>query len=133
MTLARKKYSPWFGSKKESVRSKLRKVRAATETASKQADIVPGATAMPGSSCNHVGNSIFTNFSNFSTVILRWKVMSALVEGLGCTLCGCSTLIIRPVNCNLGLDCLLQTYCTSCNSVLQSTYSSDRHLAKCPT
>ena len=35
-------------------------------------------------------------------------------------------VLVRPVDVNVGLVCLLQTYCTSCESVLKSTYSSDR-------
>ena len=38
-------------------------------------------------------------------------------------MCGCSSLII---DCNLGLVCQLQTYCTLCDAVLKSTYSSER-------
>ena len=64
--------------------------------------------------------------NDVKTTILRCEVMSVLVEDLACTLCGCTTLIIRPVDCNLGVVCLLQTYCTSCESILKSTYSSDR-------
>ena len=60
------------------------------------------------------------------TTILRCDVLSALVEDLLCTLCGCATLIVRSVDCKLGVVCLLETYCTSCDSVLKSTYSSDR-------
>ena len=45
---------------------------------------------------------------------------------MSCTLCGCSSLIIRSVDCNLGLVCQLHTYCTSCDAVLKSTYSSER-------
>lgn len=60
------------------------------------------------------------------TTILRCNVMSELVKDLPCTLCGCDTLVIRPVDCNLGLVCQLQTYCTLCETAINSTYSSDR-------
>ena len=40
-----------------------------------------------------------------------------------CTSFGSNTVIVRPVECLL---CLLQTYCSSCDSVLNITYSSDR-------
>ena len=64
--------------------------------------------------------------TNVKTTILKCNVLSTLVDGLDCSLCGCRTLVIRSVGCNLGLVCLLETYCTSCESVLNSTYSSDR-------
>ena len=41
-------------------------------------------------------------------------------------MCGRATLIIRSVDCKLGIVCMLQTYCTSCKSGLNSTYSCDR-------
>ena len=64
--------------------------------------------------------------TDVKTTILRCAVLSTLVEGLECSLCGCCTLVVRSVGCNLGLVCLLETYCTSCETVLKSTYSSDR-------
>ena len=64
--------------------------------------------------------------TDVKTTIVRCEVLSALVDGLACSLCSCRTLVVRSVSCNLGLVCLLETYCTSCESVLKSTYSSDR-------
>ena len=43
-----------------------------------------------------------------------------------CPSCGCHTLKVRGVNCNLGMVCRLETFCTSCDNVISSTLSSDR-------
>ena len=64
--------------------------------------------------------------TDVKATILRCDVVSALVEDLLCTMYGRATLIIRSVDYKLGIVCLLQTYCTSCKSMLKSTYSSDR-------
>ena len=61
-----------------------------------------------------------------STLLVRSAVLSSLVEKLACTLCGCCTLIIRPVDVGLGMVCELQTYCTSCEETINTTQSSDR-------
>ena len=53
-------------------------------------------------------------------------MMSALVRGLACTECSEPTLKIRAIDRRLGLVCLLETYCTTCGAVLNSTLSSDR-------
>ena len=60
------------------------------------------------------------------TAFVRCCMMSALVRGLACTECSESTLKIRAIDRRLGLACLLQTYCTTCGAVLNSTLSSDR-------
>ena len=54
------------------------------------------------------------------------RVLSALVENLACTLCGSRTLIIRASDQNLGMICKLQTFCKTCEEVINSTHSSDR-------
>ena len=52
--------------------------------------------------------------------------MSALVRGLACTECSEPTVKIRAIKRRVGLVCLLETYCTTCGAVLNSTLSSDR-------
>ena len=61
-----------------------------------------------------------------AAAIVRTTVLSALVENLACTLCGSRTLIIRATDENLGMICKLQTFCTTCEEVINSTLSSDR-------
>ena len=60
------------------------------------------------------------------TAFVRCCMMSALVRGLACTECSESTLKIRAIDRRLDLVCLLETYCTTCGAVLNSTLSSDR-------
>ena len=60
-----------------------------------------------------------------AAAIVRTTVLSALVENLACTLCGSRTLIIHADE-NLGMICKLQTFCTTCEEVINSTHSSDR-------
>ncbi|KAK2180843.1 hypothetical protein NP493_423g02053 [Ridgeia piscesae] len=60
------------------------------------------------------------------TSFVRCCMMSALVRGLACTECSEPTLKIRAIDRRLGLVCLLETYCTTCGAVLNSTLSSDR-------
>ena len=53
-------------------------------------------------------------------------MLTKLVEGLCCTSCGCSSLAIRVGDSKLGLVNSLETYCTSCEGVINSTLTSDR-------
>ena len=53
-------------------------------------------------------------------------MLTKLVEGLCCTSCGCSSLAIRVGDSKLGLENSLETYCTSCEGVINSTLTSDR-------
>ena len=66
-----------------------------------------------------------TGSETISTVIARVAKLSELVTGLPCPSCRSPTLAVRAVNCALGLVCRLQT-CTSCDGVVNTTYSSDR-------
>ena len=61
-----------------------------------------------------------------STIIVRCAVLPSLVANLPCTSCKKRTLSIRAVHRTLGMVCGLETYCTSCDTVLNSTLSSDR-------
>ena len=61
-----------------------------------------------------------------ATVIARSVMLSALVKGLLCLQCGVASLAIRTIDCKLGLVCRLETFCTSCGEVLNSTLSSDQ-------
>ena len=61
-----------------------------------------------------------------TTVIARSVMLSALVKGLLCLQCGVASLAIRTIDCKLGLVCRLETFCTSCGEVLNSTLSSDQ-------
>ena len=47
------------------------------------------------------------------------------MKGLLCLQCGVASLAIRAVNRQLGLVCGLETFCTSCQAVLNETLSSD--------
>ena len=47
-------------------------------------------------------------------------------ERLLCLHCGLASLAIRTIDCKLGLVCCLETFCTSCGEVLNSTLSSDQ-------
>ena len=59
-------------------------------------------------------------------MLVRTVVLTKLVEGLCCTSCGCSSLAIRVGDSKLGLVSSLETYCTSCENVINSTLTSDR-------
>ena len=61
-----------------------------------------------------------------STLLVRCCVLPALVKDLACTLCGGCFLTIRVTDSRLGMVSTLETYCTACDEVLNSTYSSDR-------
>ena len=61
-----------------------------------------------------------------STVIVRVSKLTELVKMLPCPFCQCATLAIRAINCTLGLVCKLETYCVTCDEVINSTHSSDR-------
>ena len=60
------------------------------------------------------------------TMLVRTVVLTKLVEGLCCTSCGCSSLAIRVGDSKLDLVSSLETYCTSCENVINSTLTSDR-------
>ena len=62
---------------------------------------------------------------DLSTVLVRCAVLPSLVANLPCTLCRKHTLSIRAVNCTLGMVCGLETFCTSCDKVINATLSSD--------
>ena len=59
-------------------------------------------------------------------MLVRTVVLTKLVEGLCCTSCGCSSLAIRVGDSTLGLVSSLETYCTSCEIVINCTLTSDR-------
>ena len=81
-------------------------------------------TAIPGD--DEQTDADETGSDTISTVIARVDKLSELVAGLPCPFCRNITLAVRAVNCALGLVCQLQTYCTSCHEVINTTYSSDR-------
>ena len=60
-----------------------------------------------------------------TTVIARCAVLSALVKGLLCLQCGAASLVIRTRD-RLGIVSVMETCCTECGAVLNSTLSSDR-------
>ncbi|KAI0225869.1 hypothetical protein LSAT2_023381 [Lamellibrachia satsuma] len=60
-----------------------------------------------------------------TTVIARCAVLSALVKGLLCLQCGAASLVIRTRDL-LGIVSVMETCCTECGAVLNSTLSSDR-------
>ena len=60
------------------------------------------------------------------TSFVRCCMMSTLVKGLFYLECSAPTLKIRAVDRRLSLECLYETYCTTCGVVLNSTLSSDR-------
>ena len=53
-------------------------------------------------------------------------MLSALVKGLLCLECGAASLVIRVVDHRLGLVAAMETCCTECGAVLNSTLTSDR-------
>ena len=71
-----------------------------------------------------------------ATVSVRSSVLPSLVKDLPCPLCTACSLTIRVANCNLGIVSMLETYCTTCEKVVNSTHSSDRvgasHSTKVP-
>ena len=60
------------------------------------------------------------------TCITRCSMMSALVKGLACLECMSPSLKIRAVSHRLGVVSAYETWCTACNTVINSTLSSDR-------
>ncbi|KAK2190014.1 hypothetical protein NP493_89g04065 [Ridgeia piscesae] len=73
---------------------------------------------------------------DITTVITRSSVLSTLVKGLRCLECGAASLVIRVADHRLGLVAAMETVCTECDSVLNSTLTSDRmgHLqGMCPS
>ena len=66
--------------------------------------------------------------ANIETSFVRCKMMNRLVKGLLCLnpQCGAPTLKIRAIDCRLGLICRYETYCTTCATVLNKAWSSDR-------
>ncbi|KAK2192358.1 hypothetical protein NP493_32g00010 [Ridgeia piscesae] len=61
-----------------------------------------------------------------TTVITRSSVLSTLVKGLRCLECGAASLVIRVADHRLGLVAAMETACTECDTVLNSTLTSDR-------
>ena len=62
---------------------------------------------------------------DLSTVFVRCAVLPSLVANLPCTLCRKRTLSIQAVNRTLGMVCGLETFCTSCDKVINATLSPD--------
>ena len=48
------------------------------------------------------------------------------MKNLLCPTCKCSTLGIRAVSHSLGLVCQLETFCSSCDTIVNSITTSDR-------
>ena len=63
---------------------------------------------------------------HISTLIVRTVMFSGLVKGLPCVECHDESLAVRVVDQNLGLVCGMETFCTSCGHIHNSTLSSDR-------
>ena len=61
-----------------------------------------------------------------STVIVRVSKLTELVKMLLCPSCQYATLAVCAINCTLGFVCKLETYCVTCDEVINSTHSSDR-------
>ena len=64
--------------------------------------------------------------TDMSTVLVHCAMLPLLVASLPCTSCQRRTLSIRAVDRTLGMVCGLETFCTSCDKVVNSTLSSDR-------
>ena len=64
---------------------------------------------------------------DFSTVLVCCAVLPSFVAvaNLPCALCRKHTLSIRAVDRTLGMVCGLETFCTSCDKVINATLSSD--------
>ena len=62
---------------------------------------------------------------DLSTVLVRCAVLPSLVANLLCTLCRKHTLSTPAVDRTLGMVCGLETFCTSCDKVINATLSSD--------
>ena len=58
-------------------------------------------------------------------VVVHCAVLPSLVANLPCTLCRKRTLSIRAVDHTLVMVCGLETFCTSCDKVINATLSSD--------
>ena len=63
--------------------------------------------------------------SDMTTVITRSSMLSKLVKGLHCLECGAASLIVRVADHRLGLVAAMETVCTECDAVLNSTLTSD--------
>ena len=63
---------------------------------------------------------------DITTVITRSSMLSTLIKGLRCLECGAASLIIRVADHRLGLVAAMETVCTECDTVLNSTLTSDR-------
>ena len=64
--------------------------------------------------------------SDMTTVITRSSMLSKLVKGLHSLECGAASLIVRVADHRLGLVAAMETVCTECDAVLNSTLTSDR-------
>ena len=62
---------------------------------------------------------------DLSTVLVCCAVLPSLVANLLCTLCRKHTLFTPAVDRTLGMVCGLETFCTSCDKVINATLSSD--------
>ena len=61
-----------------------------------------------------------------TTVITRSSMLSTLVKDLRCLECGAASLVIRVADHRLGLVAAMKIVCTECDTVLNSTLTSDR-------
>ena len=64
--------------------------------------------------------------SDMTTVITRSSMLSNLVKGLHCLECGAASLIVHVADHRLGLVAAMETVCTVCDSLFNSTLTSDR-------
>ena len=63
---------------------------------------------------------------DITTVISRPSVLSTLVKGLRWLECGAAALVIRMADHRLAHVAAIETVCTECDTVLNSTLTSDR-------
>ena len=62
--------------------------------------------------------------NDITTVITRSSMLSNLVKGLHCLECGAASLIVRVADHRRGLVAAMETVCTECDAVLNSTLTS---------
>ena len=73
------------------------------------------------------GSSVGDMYGSISTLIVCTATMlSDMVRGLACVECHAESFAVRVIDKNLGLVCDMETYCTSCDHILNSTLSSER-------
>ena len=64
--------------------------------------------------------------SDMTTVNTRSSMLSNLVKGLHCLECGAASLIVHVADHRLGLVAAMETVCTECDTLFNSTLMSDR-------